>query len=92
MNKIALAALIDEYCEVTERLKADKKRQDELRKILLPLCSETKPLKTNLWCITYTKAFADMLDTRQIREDMPSSWIKKYLVRGIRETLKVTKL
>lgn len=92
MTKVALAALIDEYCELTERLGEDKKRQKELRKILLPHCDETKPLKTNRWCITYTKAFAETLDTKQIREEMPMNWLKKYLVRGVRETLKVTKL
>lgn len=92
MNKITLAALVDEYCEVSERMKADKKRCEELRKALLPLCSEVKPLKSSRWCITYTKSFAETLDTKQIREDMPSSWLKKYLVRGIRETLKTTKL
>lgn len=83
---------INEYCEISERMKADKKRLEELRKQLLPHASVTKPLKTTDWCIAYTVAEAEVLNTKKIREDMDASWLELYTTTSIRETLKVTKL
>jgi hypothetical protein len=87
-----LNAVINEYCELNERMKADKKRFDELRKELLPHASVTKPFKTSRWVITYTETEAEILDTKRIREEMSAEWVKDHTIKSTREMLKVTKL
>lgn len=84
--------VINEYCELNERMKADKKRLEELRKQLLPHASITKPFKTNRWCITYTVNEAEVLDTKRIRDEMSPEWVKEHTQVSTRETLKVIKL
>jgi predicted phage-related endonuclease len=84
--------VINEYCELSERIKADEKRLKELRSELLPLATVTKPFKTNRWCISYTVTEASVLDTKRIRDEMDTEWLKKYTTQSKREMLKVTKL
>lgn len=92
MSKSNFSAVINEYCELNEAMKAQKKRMDELRKLILAQASVTKPLKTKDWCITYTVTQAETLDVKLIREAMDAAWIRQFTSISERETLKVTKL
>jgi predicted ATP-binding protein involved in virulence len=87
-----IKGLVNEYCELSERIKKDEKRLKEIRKVVLAHATIAKPLKTEQWCITYTETDADTLDVKKIRKDMSASWIKLYTVTSTRVTLKVTKL
>lgn len=84
--------LINEYCVISARMKDDKKRMDEIRKLLMPNLTVVAPLKTDRWCISYSVCDVQSLDTKRIRDEMTSDWIKNYTVTSQRETLKVTKL
>lgn len=87
-----ISEIVNEYCEISTRMKEDKKRMEELRKLLLPNLTVIAPLKTNRWCITYSVSDVESLDTKRIRDEMTAEWIKEFTVKSQRETLKVTKL
>ena len=89
-----IAAFVDEYGAIAEQLKVLEKRKKELKEVMRPHCSPTKPLMGTNFCIDYTYEVKkqERLNVELIRREMAAVWIEEFTQLCDVETFRIKKI